>query len=178
MNWPRLLVAYADGELGPAERALVERRLERDPGARQLLDDLRRTGPANPELWMLAEPDWSRIRLGPPKRNRRPASALVVIAAAVVLAWGLWPTVKPNEVAMVEPAPEVDPLAEYAELPIATPADVMIAAIKGDGDVLVSVSPPLNGGLALATPDDIEIEDAGGGQADPDGAAMIWQPKK
>jgi hypothetical protein len=73
----------------------------------------------------------------------------------------------------------IDPLSEYAVLPVATPDDVMVSAVRGPGDTgFVVVKSPLIDVLALATPDDVEIENPGSGEVtDGDSAMMVW-PKK
>jgi hypothetical protein len=48
---PEWLAAYADGELGPRDRARVEEWLRDNPDARDALDAQEALGPANGEFW-------------------------------------------------------------------------------------------------------------------------------
>jgi anti-sigma factor RsiW len=192
-DWNRLLVAYADGELTPAERAYVERYLVEHPKAYDLLADLQHTGPGNFELWNDVEPPapseaaWLRathaiavLRI----RNRKRWPHLLagsLAACAVAATVGAWlkpgaPGVAGNAAPTVV---EVDPLAEYAVLPVASADDVMVSAVRGSRDSgFVVVKSPLVEVLALATPDDVEIENPGSGEVtDGDSAMMVW-PKK
>jgi anti-sigma factor RsiW len=194
-DWNRLLMAYADGELGPAERAAVERHLARHPEAFDLLADLEETGPGNFDLWDAMEPpapseaDWLRTSqaisvLAPRKRKRWPyVLAGSLAACAVAVAGGLWmvPDAPPAvvKIAPVEAPAHFDPLAEYAVLPVATPDDVMVNAVRGPRDTgFVAVKPPLAEVLALATPEDAEVENPGSASVQEGDGAMMLTPKK
>jgi anti-sigma factor RsiW len=187
-------MAYADGELSGVEREYVERYLAANPPAWDLLSDLEEVGPGNFELWDSVEPpvpsddDWNRtsqaIAVLMPQKRRWPkvvGASLAACAVAVVMVVLLMPNA-PREITKLEQpkvvAP-VDPLAEFAVLPIATPDDVMVSAVRGNAaSGLVSVRSPLSEALALATTEDVEIDDAGSGElAGGDAAMMIW-PKK
>ena len=194
-DWNRLLLAYADGELGAVEREYVERYLAGNPRAWDLLADLEETGPANVELWDSVEPnfpsddDWNRtsqaIAVLMPKSNRRwpkvIAASFLACAASVLAVVAMMPDAA-RPVARIETpkATEADPLAEFAVLPIATSSDAMVSAVRGDRESgLVSVKPPLADVLALATNEDVEIDEPGTGVLSPGGdAAMMTWPKK
>jgi anti-sigma factor RsiW len=194
-DWNWLLMAYADDELTPSERAHVERYLAEHPHAYDLLADLEETGPANFNLWESVEPpepsetDWlptTQAISVLASRNRKRwtyafAGSLAACAMAVVgVAWFMpgAPAVA-RKAAPPKAVAVVDPLAEYAVLPVATPDDVMVNAVRGPRDTgFLVVRSPLQDVLALATPDDIEIENPGSGEVtDGDSAMMVW-PKK
>lgn len=193
-DWNRLLLAYADGVLGSVERAHVERYLAANPRAYDLLADLEETGPGNFDLWESVEPpepsddDWARtsqaIAVLMPQRKRngpRVLAASAAVCAAAVIAVVLWISDAPPAIVKIEPKKFVvpaDPLADFAVLPIATPDDVMVSAVRGNAEsALVSVRSPLSE-LALATNEDVEIDDAGTGELVPGDAAMMIWPKK
>ena len=92
-------------------------------------------------------------------------------AAAAVVAWlvfGQTPVPPPGEPDVVEapkvpvaPAPpdaRPDPLAEFAVLPMAGDDDVVLHRVPGDGWLPVGAH-PLPGELALATADEVELDD-------------------
>lgn len=119
-----------------------------------------------------AEADWDRVRgaietrLMPatPARRWRPrvAAALTALAASVLAGTLLWPEAGPWP-AVVEPA--ADPLAEYAVLPIATPDDVMVSAVRnGDRVGFVACDHPLPGVMPLAGADDLAVSRATAGE--------------
>jgi anti-sigma factor RsiW len=194
-DWNRLLLAYVDNELTPAERVHVERYLAEHPHAYDLLADLEETGPGNIELWDSMEPpepseaDWRRashaITVLAPQRRKRWSPVLVGSLAACALAvigvaWFIpgAPAVA-EKMSSPKAVAAVDPLAEYAVLPVATPDDVMVNAVRGPRDTgFVTVRPPLLEVLALATPDDVEIENPGSGEVTEGNNAMMVWPKK
>ena len=77
---PELLAAYADGELGPCDRARVEQWLADRPGARDLLEEQESLGPRNVEFWQAVSPpdpsprEWAATLRGIHDRSRAPAS--------------------------------------------------------------------------------------------------------
>jgi len=107
-RWSQLLHAYHDGELGWLARRRVERRLGRDPAARQELASLGALGAAlrdldagseTPDLWAgvrtalpasapAARPWYERL-LGPLPRAPLALAAGVAVAALV---FGVWAT--------------------------------------------------------------------------------------
>ncbi len=194
-DWNRLLLAYADGELGRLEHAHVERYLEQNPQAWDLLAELEETGPGNFDLWDNVEPpepsddDWNRrshaISTLVPAPKRYGWKVIAISLAACVMAAVAIVQFEPNAPAVAQKSPQSqpltnpDPLAEYAVLPVATAGEAMVSAVRGNGESgLVSVRSPLSEVLALATPDDIEIENPGSGEVtDGDSAMMVW-PKK
>jgi len=159
---PEQLAAYADGELGPAERARVEAWLRDHPGARADVDAQRRLA----RLWQAGAPpepaaaDWSsalaRVEADltagarparPPARGRRSPRLLAAAAAAaaVLLAVAL------ARLALSRPA-----------LPVASPDEVEVQSIDAsDVGALVVGGPPVKGPLVLASADDITVDDTG-----------------
>ena len=167
---PLRVLAYVDGELDPPARAAVEAELAADPELAELARDLEQTGPANRELWAAVAPPqpgeaaWERVRVAiaasrptaepKPSRGRRVAWVAVAVglAAGLLLAAGVWfkPQSKPPEAPGTPAA--VDPLAEYADLPIATPDEVMVSAVRGGADLgFVACKHPLDGMRMAAT---------------------------
>jgi hypothetical protein len=99
-------------------------------------------------------------------------------AVAAVVAWlvfGLPPAPPPQtpEVVRQKPAPpaEVDPLAEFDVLPMATEDEVVLHRVPGDGWLPVGAH-PLTGDLALATADEVALDDP-----NPEWPAMVPAPK-
>jgi hypothetical protein len=132
--------------------------------------------------------DWEAVRLriqarlaDPPPARRRAglllAAAGTLAAAAAAVAWvavalnaplqppgapavaDLVPA-PPIELAVAPPPhePEPDPLAGFTVLPMAAPEDVVLLRVPGDGWLPVGAH-PLPGELALATPEDVELDD-------------------
>lgn len=85
------------------------------------------------------------------------AGVLTATAAGVLVAWLVWPTtpsVPTEAVVKVEP---VDPLAEYDVLPVATPSDVMVSAVRGGGVGFGSINHPVPEVMPLATAADVIV---------------------
>jgi hypothetical protein len=128
--------------------------------------------PTRPEDWPPPpEPSaeaWEKARTGIvarlPRRKsgRRRAVAVTaggLIAAGVVAAWLVWPPTPtppkpPEAVAKVTP---VDPLAGYDVLPVATPSDVMVSAVRGVGVEFGSIDHPIPEVMPLATSADVIV---------------------
>lgn len=130
---------------------------------------------------------WAAVRTGIADRVRpakRPPRRRAVAVAAAVLALagiglGAWfatgerrprvvpaPDVvnfpQPLESLAVAPREVVDPLAEFAVLPMAGPRDVLVAAVPGGSlDGLPAADHPLPDDLPLAAPGDVRIEAVG-----------------
>jgi hypothetical protein len=91
------------------------------------------------------------------------AAGVAVLAAGVLIAWGLWATFQPT----VRPLPDVntpvadatppDPLAEYDVLPIATASDVMVSAVRGSDVRFGSISHPVPDTLPLTSVTDVTV---------------------
>ena len=84
-----------------------------------------------------------------------------VLAAGLLVAWGVWVTFPPPvvsaptvPVASVTPA---DPLAEYDVLPIATAADVMVSAVRGSDVRFGSIHHPVPDTMPLASAADVTV---------------------
>jgi hypothetical protein len=115
-----------------------------------------------------------------PTRYRRVAlwlaASAVLTASAAALAWVAFSVPAPKnpqapEFAQVNPAPQPevaiapiphepksDPLAEFAVLPMASDDEVVLHRVPGDGWLPIG-NHPLPGELALATTDDVELDD-------------------
>jgi hypothetical protein len=121
----------------------------------------------------LAEP----VREPPHRRVGVWLAAATLAAAAAAVAWvavaldAPRPDPRVREVADVRPTPAAevsvaplphepapDPLAEFPVLPVATAVDVVLYRVPGAGMLPVGEH-PLPGELALATPEDVELED-------------------
>jgi anti-sigma-K factor RskA len=165
---PERLAAYADGELGPAERAAVEAWLAEHPEARAEVEALGRLA----RVWEAAAPPepseaaWAGVRdrvalaarfrqsagrQRPARRRTGPTwrlTALAAGAAAVLvgafLGQHFWP----------KPA--------GPPLPVATSDDVDIVSMDaGDVGALVIGDPPVQGPLELASAEDVSVDDTG-----------------
>ena len=200
---PELLAAYADGELGPRDRARVERWLAAHPESRDLLDDQESLGPRNAEFWQAVRPpeptpgQWAAARRGVRARvsaSRRWVSwggplGVAVAAATVFLALPAVnrpaPADGPALPAVVpQPAdPDDEPFA------MAGPDEVRIISLpEAAAHLLVVGEHPLGDSLVvLARADEVEFfgigTDPSGRFPDvptemaPDDSPMIWAPK-
>ncbi len=89
-------------------------------------------------------------------------AAVGLLAAGVLMAWGLWatfqqPAVPSQPSVPVATATPADPLAEYDVLPIATSNDVMVSSVRG-GDVRFgSISHPVPDTMPLASATDVTV---------------------
>ena len=85
----------------------------------------------------------------------------------------------PAEVPPVTSPAADDPLAGFAVLPIADPADVEIVAVRGEHpDRFLVGDDPLPGGLTLAAPGDVTVAPGGRRGTDPPpGAAPMIFPR-
>ncbi len=201
--WPDVLAAYADGELDETARGAVESWLAENPTAHGCIRAQQAVSPENWRLWRDAEPPppcpaaWERVRDGivrglkvmaepaptPSAWRRRAELALATTACGLTLfvislgafgAWFLPPG--PQQVAERSHRPPADdPLAGLAVLPIATEYEVDVARVDGAeaGGWLPVGGMPLTGPLALATADDVDVEDAEKHPAWPTGVPRV-----
>ena len=175
--WPDALAAYADGELDPAARAVVECWLAKHPEMLCSLHAQRHLSPDNWSLWRQVEPPlpaeaaWNAVReavhrgiesppmpAAPRRRNwwvrngSYFAGGIAAAIALVLLASWFYPN-GPEKIETVSTALD-DPLAEYEVLPLATDVDIE-RAVGNSHDFLLGHEP-----LALAGEDDIQLEEA------------------
>jgi anti-sigma factor RsiW len=204
---PELLAAYADGELGPNDRARVEQWVADHPEARELLEDQEALGPRNVEFWQAVSPPepsprvWEATLRGIRDRSRVPPSrrwlpwvsslALVATATAATVLFVLpagpgGPGDGPELTAVRSPATEPDdePFA------MASADEVRIVSLpESAAHLLVVGEHPLGNTLiVLARADEIEFfgvnTDPSGRfpevptEVAPDDAPMIWAPKE
>jgi len=172
------LAGYADGELGPAERAAVESWLAAHPEARAELDAQRQLGRQNVVFWQKVtiphpgESAWQRS-LGqvrgalqpatpslyyadpePTSRGRswrRWALAFTATAAAVVATWS-WVEMPRGG----DPAGAV--VASENHFDVVRPDEVEIVSHQGDDALIVVGRPLLSGNLELVTVGDMIFE--------------------
>jgi anti-sigma-K factor RskA len=161
---PQQLAAYVDGELGPADRAVVDAWLGAHPDARDDVEAQRRLL----RQWQAAatpvpdEAAWAgtlaRVEAGLAEAAREQAGsrqlavalrlvgALAAAAAVVVLALALGQHFTPRK----------------PPLPVVTADDVQILSIEGDDvGALVVGEPPVQGPLTLASADDVTVDKSG-----------------
>lgn len=166
---PQQLAAYVDGELGPADRAVVDAWLRDHPDTRAEIDGQRRLQ----RLWQAgAPPDpgaaaWADIlgrveaAAGRPAAARQPgdrlvgtvrlAAGLASVAAVLLVALALGGVFTPRP-----PPPQVTPL------PVASTGDVEILSMDGgDLGALVVGEPPVKGPLTLASADEVTVDNSG-----------------
>jgi hypothetical protein len=173
---PRLLAAYADGEVTPEERARIEAWLADHPEAAAEVDAQRSLArlyeenpPPNP-----SEEEWSGVLarieqeinkpLPEPVRapRRWPRYALnlgyglALVAASVLLTIVLWSPLPPTpSTQQSRPGPIVgfgDPLV------IASGEDVHIVSMNdADSSALIVGDPPVRGPLELLGPDEVKV---------------------
>lgn len=201
---PELLGAYADGELGPADRDRVDQWLADHPEARELLDEQESLGPCNVEFWQAVRPpepcrgEWAatvhniRNRSRAPVTRRWPhrggslALAATATAAAVLFLFPADPGGPGQDVipALFTPGePDDEPFA------MASADEVRIVSLPESAAHLLIVGehPLANTLVALARADEIEFfgvnTDPSGRfpelptEVAPDDAPMIWAPK-
>jgi hypothetical protein len=89
------------------------------------------------------------------------AAILMVAVAVGVMKFVVWQGLVPAPAPV--PAPVVvttpDPLAEFDILPIATPNDVMVSALRGEGSIgLVACDHPLPGVMPLALASEMDVQ--------------------
>ena len=124
------------------------------------------------------------------------AVGAVLTTAAAVVAWVAVGALTPRQpavpdVAEGQPAPKLpvvrgpheaqpDPLAEFAVLPMASSDEVVLHRVPGDGWFPIGAH-PLPGMLALATADEVELDDPDevwpNATTSPDRAPMIFAAK-
>jgi hypothetical protein len=157
--------------------------------------------PAHPDHWP-APPEptpevWEKTRTDIVARlPRRPAGQrwLVpaaatggLIAAGVLVAWGVWslvggvaPPAEPTTAVVAEKP--TDPLAEFDVLPIATASDVMVSAVRGGEVRFGSINHPVPETMPLASAADVTVHrgpTAGELSCpDPNGMAVYVMPDK
>jgi hypothetical protein len=156
---PDPLAAYAAGDPGAVRAAAPREPSAAEWEAARCRIHARLDRPQSPP-----HPHW---------RFRVPALAAgaALVLAAAVGAWVALDRPPPAAPELVEgppacappvaPAPHEsrpDPLAEYAVLPMAHTDDVVLHRVPGDGWLPVGAH-PLPGELALATADDVELDD-------------------
>jgi len=162
-----LLAGYADGELDPAHRAIVERQLAINPAAAGELQAQRDLSPANAALWERADPpeptekQWTDVSRaigaglaaqprGPRWRGR--AWAAAGLAAAGVAAAVAWIVLSSN---LTRPPQNNSAPPEVVARPhIAPEPHTMAQAQASSGDDPLSDFPM----LSMATDDDVILE--------------------
>ena len=144
--WPDVLAAYVDGALDPTSRAIVDppQPSERAWGA---VREAVHRGIDSPPI-----PVQPREHRGWKRTGAIVAGALAATVAAI-LAIG---EVRNSQDETQPPDTSADPLAEYAVLPLATEADVVIERVSGNGHGLLIGDAP----LALASENDVQLEEA------------------
>jgi anti-sigma factor RsiW len=200
---PELLAAYADGELGPRDRARVERWLADRPEARETLDEQESLSPKNVEFWQAVSPpepsrrQWAAALRGIHGRSRIPATrrwlpwvgslALAATATAATVFFALPPANLPAPSVPAAAPPLAGPDDEpYA---MASADEVQIISLPEEAAHLLVVGEhPLRGqAVVLAKADEIEFLGIGTDLAGrfpelptelaPDDAPMIWAPR-
>ena len=200
-TWQLLVLAYADGELDAVSQLEVEAWIATRPEVAELCRELRETSRKNRAFRSESAPteprpsDLSRsgeiilARLRPQKSARiqpwlRPA---ILVAAAASMAGVLFFACPPDHVCRVAliPAPAtvptgpVDPLADYDDLPIASPGEARVTAILGDvSPRFVACDDLLPDLLELASVDEMQVERTGRSAftvPKPGDAPMIFQ---
>jgi anti-sigma factor RsiW len=200
---PEWLAAYADGELGPGDRARVDVWLADHPEARDLLDEQESLGPKNVEFWQAVRPpeptrrQWAAARRAVHGRARMPAArrwlpwvgslALAATATAATVFFALPPVnpTTPPVPAVASPPRDVDD-EPYA---MASADEVRIISLPEEAAHLLVVGEhPLGGqAVVLAKADEVEFlgigTDLAGRFPDvptdvaPDDAPMLWAPR-
>lgn len=200
---PELIAAYADGELGPRDRAHVERWLADHPEAGDRLETQESLGPRNADLWAGApEPStrqWAACLHGIEDRVR-PSSyrvwvawsgAMTLFAAAAAVFLVVAGADRPGPPSGVLPAvPSVAVVAaDEVPYPMATSDDVRIISLpEAAAHLLIVGEHPLRESLVLlANADEVEIFGVGSDLAgrfpdlptdpDPDDRSVLWAPR-
>lgn len=197
-NWQLMVQAYADGELDPVSQLEVEAWIRTRPEVAELFHDLRETNrqfgdasaPPDPEpneLRRSGEVILARLRPRPHRPWLRPA---ILLAAAASIAAVLFFACPPEHVCQVKaipstgailPVEQVDPLAEFDDLPIASADEARVSIVRGDvSPTFVSGLDLLPDPLELATVDEMQIARTGRSAftvPKPGDAPMIYQTR-
>jgi anti-sigma factor RsiW len=172
---PELLAGYADGELSPSDRAIVEAHLAAHPHAQAQLKVQKHFSPQNTALWHrgapspVSESEWSRVfnriyqRIQPadkpsyrvPVRNnwKRMLVGMSALAAALLLAVAL--NYQPVDSSKTNPYVASNTIDAW---PVALADDVDIISLQGDETMIVIGLPPLAGPLEMTTYGDVVLE--------------------
>jgi len=192
--WKLLVLAYADGELDGAKRREVEAWIGANPEAADLLRELRETGKGGPfraarmpeprpdDLTLSGERILARLQTSRPRRRwLRPAVLSGVAASMVALLVVAYP---PEHVCVIATRPvevvpsPADPLADFDDLPIASPSESRVTAISGDVmPTFVACEDLLPELLEFATVEEMQIRKTGRSALSmpgPDDAPMIY----
>ena len=197
---PEMLAGYADGELGPADRARVEDWLADHPGDWDSLDAQSFFSPLNGDLWEAVRPpallpgDWRKTLAGI-DRAARPSSlllrglgtAVALAAAVVVLAVGLDdPPCRPPCERIDMPCHSAADDSEEAPFAIAKAEEIEIFSMpeSAAGAIVVGLPPLGDSLLLLARPSEVVFHSVGPDSAgrfpdvptDVNAAPMIWAP--
>ncbi len=176
--WKLLVLAYVDGELDAAKRREVEAWIAENSEVAELVRELRETGKGGPfrdtappapradDLTRSGEQILARLR---PVRRRRRLMPAILSGAVAAMAAILYVACPPDHRCEIASAPTsapkaelVDPLAEYDDLPIATPAEARVSSIRGDvAPVFVACDDLLPEVLELATAEEMQIQKTG-----------------
>jgi anti-sigma-K factor RskA len=165
---PERLAAYADGELGPAERAAVETWLADHAEARAEVEAQHRLT----RLWQAAAPPepseaaWAgaRDRVEAAVRHPGPAGRGRVARRRTGPTWRLSALAAGTAAAVLGLflAQHYWPKPAGPPLPVATSEDVDIISMDaGDIGALVVGDPPVQGPLELASAEDVTVDDTG-----------------
>ncbi len=193
-SWKLLVLAYADGELDGAKRREVEAWIGANPEAADLLRELRETGKGGPfraarvpeprpdDLTLSGERILARLQSARPRRRwLRPAILSSVAASMAAILYLARPpehvcdsVTRPTERV---PSP-VDPLADFDDLPIASPSESRVTAVSGDAmPICAACDDLLPELLEFATVEEMQIRKTGRSALSmpgPDDAPMIY----
>ncbi len=171
---PELLAGYADGELGPADRAMVEGWIATDATLRADLETQQRLTHKNADLWQkLAAPapsdaDWGRVLAGI-EAGVQPAVPAVNYRTSGQRGWSRWAVAAAAIAALFMIAigqnflPKTtngNPNGLYSAddaYQVAAASDVNILSVQGDDGMIVVGLLPLNGLLDVVTIGDTEF---------------------